>query len=294
MPGIKASATLHPMKKLIQATGTQDPTTSIIEMLDESETELLRVRQEQGEAQVKQQLTKLESLGSQIKEIRLSGSKTDVKTDSEVQDNITTLETVLSTKQKRLESTSELILSLSLAILNLNDKVSSIEDDDSLNKFAQFTMEADEHTKLCQDVKLLVQSIKSLHDEIPSSEMSSAKKKRESNDNDTEQTTTSPSSSKYQNIRVLNKDEREEKHQHRARGGWRMVMIMNKVPRTNMVKLASYIDQGINTKESQDEQRRANLLSNTLLSSRGTILGAVLRQQRLQSASSSSTRNESP
>ena len=150
------------MKKLIQATGNQDPTTSIIEMLEESETEVLRARQEQGEAQVKQQQAKLESLGRQIKEIKLSGSKTDVKTESEVQDNIKTLETVLSTKQKRLDSTSELILSLSLAILNLNDKVSSIEDDDSLNKFAQFTMEADEHTKLCQDVKRLVQSIKSL------------------------------------------------------------------------------------------------------------------------------------
>jgi len=280
------------MKKLIHITGTQDPT-SIIEMLDESETEVLRARQEQGEAQVKQQLTKLESLGSQIKEIRLSGSKTDAKTEPEVQDNIKTLETVLSTKQKRFESTSELILSLSLAILNLNDKVSSIEDDDSLNKFAQFTMEAAEHTKLCQDVKQLVQSIKSLHDEIPSSEMSLlAKKKRESND-DIEQTTTSPSSSKYQNIRVLNKDEREETQQHKHEededcDGY------EQSTEDEYGKLASYIDQGINTKESQDEQRRANLMNNTLLSSKGTILGAVLKQQRLQTASSSTTRNESP
>jgi len=282
------------MKKLIEVTGSQDPTTSIVAMLDESETELLRLRQEQGEAQVKQQLSKLESLGSQIKEIRLSGSKADVKTDLEVQDNITTLETVLSTKQKRLESTSELILSLSLAILNLNDKVSSIEDDDSLNKFAQFTMEADEHTKLCQDVKRLVQSIKSLHDEIPSSEMSLlAKKKRESKVNDIEQTTTSPSSGKYQNIRVLNKDEQEEKQQNKHEED-EDGDDYEQSTEDEYGKLASYIDQGINTKESQDEQRRANLLSNTLLSSKGTILGAVLKQQRLQSASSSSTRNESP
>ena len=261
-------------------------------MLDESETEQLRVRQEQGEAQTKQQLSKLNSLGSQIKDIRLSGSKADVKTESEVQDNITSLETVLSTKQKRLESSSELILSLSLAILNLNDKVSSIEDDDSLNKFAQFTMEADEHTKLCQDVKRLVQSIKSLHDEIPSSEMSLLAKKREESDNiDTEQTTTSPSSGKYQNVRVLNRDEKEATHQQHEdenRDDY------EQSTEDEYVKLASYIDQGINTKESQDEQRRANLLSNTLLSSKGTILGAVLKQQRLQSASSSSTRNGSP
>ena len=235
------------MKKLIEVTGTQNPTTSIIEMLDESETEHLRVRQEQGEAQVKQQLSKLESLGSQIKEIRLSGSKTDVKTDSEVQDNINTLETVLSTKQKRLESTSELILSLSLAILNLNDKVSSIEHDDSLNKFAQFTMEADEHARLCQDVKQLVQSIKSLHDEIPSSELSLlAKEKNESNDMDTEHTTTSPSS-KYQNIRVLNKDEQEAKQQNKYEDD--DVDNYEQSTEDDYVKLASYIDQGINTKE---------------------------------------------
>jgi len=280
------------MEKLTKAAGSQDPT-SIIEMLDESETEVLRLRQEQGEAQVKQQLSKLESLGSQIKEIRLSGSKTDMKADSKVQDDIKTLETILSTKQKRFESTSELILSLSLAILNLNDKVSSIEDDDSLNKFAQFTMEADEHTKICQDVKQLVQSIKSLHDEIPSSELSLlAKEKSEANVNDTEQTTTSPSS-KYQNIRVLNKDEREEEQQNKHKedddGD-----DYEQSTEDEYIKLASYIDQGINTKESQDEQRRANLLSNTLLSSKGTILGAVLKQQRLQSASSSSSRNESP
>ena len=282
------------MEKLTQVTGTQNPTSIIVEMLDESETEQLRVRQEQGEIQVKQQISKLDSLGSQIKEIRLSGSKADVKTESEVQDNITSLETVLSTKQKRLESSSELILSLSLAILNLNDKVSSIQDDDSLNKFAQFTMEADEHTKLCQDVKRLVQSIKSLHDEIPSSEMSLLAKKREESDNiDTEQTTTSPSSGKYQNVRVLNRDEKEathQQHQHEDENS----DDYEQSTEDEYSKLASYINQGINTKESQDEQRRANLLSNTLLRSKGTILGAVLKHQGLQSASSSSTRNGSP
>jgi hypothetical protein len=50
----------------------------------------------------------------------------------------------------------------------------------------------------------------------------------------------------------------------------------NEVERDNDVGYNSYVNQGISTNESKNQQRRANLLSHAKLENKGIILEAVL------------------
>ena len=149
----------------------------------------------------------------------------------------------------------------------------SIEGDQSRNQFAQFTMEAADGVKLDQDIKRLAQLIKSLHKEIPS-EMNLLVKKESS---EREQTG-------YQNVRILNRAEQES----------RIAEVTKQLQDLededsdeyeqdtdeDFGKLASYVNQGIQTNASQNQQRRANLLSHAKqgkYASKGIILEAMLQ-----------------
>ena len=68
---INKASKLHPMERIAQITGTRDPHT-IFTMLNETEIEELKLRHEQSEQHVKDQLAKLESLGSQMSQRLLS------------------------------------------------------------------------------------------------------------------------------------------------------------------------------------------------------------------------------
>ena len=158
--------------------------------------------------------------------------------------------------------------------------VSTIESDEDVNKFAQFTMDVKEKAKLDEEIQL----IQSLYKEIPSSELSLlAKKKKEPNEGDTEQPVIT------RNVRVLNRSEQESQftqvndHEDDDSG-----CDYEQDTDEDYKKLTSYINQGLQTNESQNEQRRANLMSHTKHDCKGIILEAVLHQ------SISVPRNESP
>jgi hypothetical protein len=132
---INEASTLHPMERIAQIAGTRDPD-AIVGTLNEPEIEKLRLRHEQSEQHVKEQLAKLESLQRQT-------NQGNVELDSTVIDQHDS-EDVLFSKQKRLDSMSHFIDSLFLAILFLSDKVQLIEEG---YQFSVFLMAEDDHTK---------------------------------------------------------------------------------------------------------------------------------------------------
>jgi hypothetical protein len=131
-------------------------------MLNETEIDQLRSRHEQSEQHVKDQLAKLESLGCQMSQSLLSDG--NVKLGSAVIDQHDS-ETVLDSKQKTLDSMSQFVDSLYLAILDLSDKVQMIEEG---YQFSQFLMAEDDHKNMDTNPKRLVESMRSLCEEIPS------------------------------------------------------------------------------------------------------------------------------
>ena len=250
--GVRASTKLHPMEKLAHVAGTRDPT-SIMEFLDDSETKQLQNRQEQAEIKVKMQLANLDSIARQ-KQLGMADGNNDMDPHAaSVDDNIANEETRLSIKQKGLDSATQLVQDISLAILSLNDKVSSLEDEESLHQYAQFTMDATKHTRLLQDVQRLIQSIKTLHNGIPSSELGLLAIRKSSSD--TEQNESIP------NIRVLNREEREnafvEASNECENGDGDYEHDIDNY----LQNLSCYVNMGLRTTASQNEQRHANLIS---------------------------------
>lgn len=158
---INKASKLHPMERIAQIAGTRDPN-AIFAMLNETEIDQLRSRHEQSEQHVKDQLAKLESLGCQMSQSLLSDG--NVKLGSAVIDQHDS-ETVLDSKQKTLDSMSQFVDSLYLAILDLSDKVQMIEEG---YQFSQFLMAEDDHKKMDTNPKRLVESMRSLCEEIPS------------------------------------------------------------------------------------------------------------------------------
>ncbi|KAL3789640.1 hypothetical protein ACHAW5_002357 [Stephanodiscus triporus] len=188
---INEASTLHPMERIAQIAGTRDPD-AIVGTLNEPEIEKLRLRHEQSEQHVKEQLAKLESLQIQTNQISLSDG--NVELDSTVIDQHDS-EDVLFSKQKRLDSMSHFIDSLFLAILSLSDKVQLIEED-----YRYFLMAEDDHTKKYKDAKRLFEATKFLREEIPSEFVLS--KKGPSNENEWQ-------TSGHPNVRILNRAEKE-------------------------------------------------------------------------------------
>lgn len=273
-PGeMQKAAKLHPMEKLAQAAGTRDPA-AIMQIFNESETQVLRTRLRKGEMKVKEQLAKLETLGSQTKVIHLADGDVEIRSAASIDKSNVNMEAVLSRKQEKMDSLSQLVQNISLAILNLSGMVQSIEGDQSLNEFAHFAMEPDDHTKLDEDVQQLVQSITSLRKEIPS-EFSLLAKKNESNQDQT----------RHHNIRILARSEQESRFAA-ANGTEQLRELEDEDSNDNeqdtdedFGKLASYINHGIHTNASQNQQRQANLLSHAKqgkYANKGMILEAVL------------------
>ena len=114
---INKASKLHPMEWIAQIAGTRDPH-AIFTMLKETEIDQLRLNHEQSEQHVKDQLAKLESLGSQMSQRLLSDG--NVKLGSAAIDQLDS-EAVLCSKQKTLDSMSQFVDSLYLAILDLSD-----------------------------------------------------------------------------------------------------------------------------------------------------------------------------
>jgi hypothetical protein len=111
------------MERIAQIAGTQDPN-AIFAMLNETEIEQLRLRHEQSEQLVKDQLTKLQSVGIEISQTLLSNG---VKLGS-AEINQHDSEAVLCSKQKALDSMAQFVDSLYVAILDLSNKVHMIKE----------------------------------------------------------------------------------------------------------------------------------------------------------------------
>ena len=278
---------LHPMERISQAAGTHDPA-SIATMLKEDETQQLRGRQEKGEIELKEQRQQLESLRSQIQDLSLVDGDNDVL--STQPDDIVDAKAVISSKQQQLQTTSQLVQNVSLAILNVSDKVESIERDRRLSEFALFTRDAARMTTVAPNSrpnheKKLARLVKSLQQEVPSELISYSRKeshKRESQPG-------------YQNVRILNRGEREAtfakstKHLHELEDKDVGDSSLRDADE-DFSNLSLYVNEGIQTNESQNQQRRANSLSHEKqgrYASKGLILETVMQ-------TSSSKNNKSP
>ncbi|KAL9191603.1 hypothetical protein ACHAXT_001309 [Thalassiosira profunda] len=268
------AAKLHDMERLAQVTGTRDPA-SIVDMLKDDEADRLRLRQERGELQIKEQRATLESLLSQLGNLDLvCGAERSIATD----EDISNAEAMLASRQSQLDSLSRNLLEVSLAIVNLHDLVQPAERNRRRSEFAQITAEAarpmtPNSCKLGQDreLNLLAQQVRLLHNEVPS-ELRSAAKQR---------TSQTEEQAEYQNLRVLNRVESEtaydsvteQLHDLEDEG------VGDSIPNTDedVGKLASFVSHGIMTNQSQHEQRRANLLSRAKLADKGLVLESALQ-----------------
>ena len=187
----KVSA-LHPMERIMRIAGTRDPNT-IVAMLNESEMQKLRQRQDQAEEHVKEQVAKLEHLDRQINQIHLSDGKA---ADSAVVAEYDS-EAILCDKQKRLEKMSRFIDSLYLAVLHVSDKVRTLELTGGI-QFSQFLTVDEDHKQLYKDAKRLIESTKTLSSEIPLEFIMIAKKEKGQGDDEIE----------HLKVRVLNREEK--------------------------------------------------------------------------------------
>jgi len=180
---------LHPMERIALIAG-RDPNV-IAAMLNESEMQKLRQRQEQAEQHVKDQVAKLEHLDRQINQILMSdgntGSAVVVEYDTEA---------LLTDKQKRLEKMSRFIDSLYLAVLHVSDKVRTLELTGGI-QFSHFLTVDDDHIRLYKDAKRLIESTKTLSGEIPLEFIAIAKKMGKGEDE-----------IEHLNVRVLNREEK--------------------------------------------------------------------------------------
>ena len=268
---------LHPMERLAEVSGTRDPV-SIAEILNEDETQQLRTRQEQGELQLKDQAATLESLSKKIKNISLVDGNA-VSIPSVACEDAANIEAGLLVKQKRLDSITQLIKHISQVVVNLNDMVQSGQGVlTDVARFAVGAADPQKHVKWHGDVKHLSKLLGSLHRQIPSKYKENEPRK----------------ATRYQNIRILNRAEQESQaatatkqleEDREDEDDDDCVQDVNE----DFGKLASYVSQGINTNASQNQQRRANLVSKAKqgrYAHKGIILEAVMQ--------SASSKNSSP
>jgi len=266
---ITKAAKLHPMERLAQASGTRDPM-SIQEILKEDETQRLRTRQERGELHLKEQVETIDSLENQIKELTFADSAVKIRPANEIDKDVANAEAELATKQKRLDQISQLVRSISFTILNLSGMLQSVQEDKALREFACFAMKAVDRAKLDQDISL----IKSLCEEIPSEIEPVAKKKEHSGQEQ----------AKYTNVRIMNRAEQESCWSAETTGSGEegdedSEQETEEDSDEDFGKLASYVNNGIQTDASRNEQRRANILSQAKqgkYASKGIVLEAVL------------------
>ena len=273
------AAKRHPLERLAQIAGTQDPT-SIADKMKEDETKRLFLLQEQCESEVKRQSASLEQLQCQIKHQSLADSEGGIHTTGE---EVANKEALILKNQKQLDSVSELLQNVSLAIVNLSGLVQPAERERRLSEFAQITQKAahsiaildTSYTKDGLNVKRLAQLIQSLHDEIPG-EMTTFSKNQP----------TSNKGEQYQNVRIENRDAQESN----------FASITKQLQETedndgdvdsvqdaeeDFDKLSSYVSDSLIMGSSKNQQRRANYLTSNAkqgkYASKGVILESVLR-----------------
>lgn len=247
---------LHPMERIAQIAGTRDPNV-MAAMLNESGAEL-RLRQEQEEQHVKEQEATLISLRGEINRIHFSDGFVKA-TASEHHDS----DYLLCSKQKRLDSMSQFVHTLCLAVLHVSNKVQLIELTGGI-QFSRFLMANEEHRQVHTDAKRLIESMKTLNKEIPSDFIMLTEKGHD-DEND------------HPNVRILNRAEKESQF---ALVGDDLHELENEDGKNadegNGI-LDLYVSEGISTNESRNQQRKSAVLSHAKLANKGIILETVLQ-----------------